>query len=375
VITGDPGLLALGDNGGLTETMAITSGSLAYNAASSCGSTDLDQRGIARPQDGACDLGAYELVTDVVAPEVLSVLRADANPTDAASVDFTVTFSEVVTGVDTSAPFSDFALATTGSISGAAITTVVDTGDGTSYTVTVATGKYNGTLRLDVLDDDSIKDGNNTPLGGPGAGNGDFTSGEAYTVTKKYSNTLRSIAAQDGWLLESGERTNKGGTLNNAANTFFLGDNAQRKQYRSILSFRTKNLPDNAVITRVVLKVRKQGIAGGGNPVNLFQGFVVDVKLGFFGPVAGLQVNDFRANANGSYGPFKPALKNGWYTINLTPANALINKLATKGGVTQFRLRFKLDDNNNAAANYLTLFSGNAPAASRPQLLIEYHVP
>jgi hypothetical protein len=43
--------------------------------------------------------------------------------------------------------------------------------------------------------------------------------------------------------------------------------------------------------------------------------------------------------------------------------------------VTQIRLSFKLDDNNNTIANYLKLYSGNAPAASRPQLIIEYYVP
>jgi hypothetical protein len=38
-------------------------------------------------------------------------------------------------------------------------------------------------------------------------------------------------------------------------------------------------------------------------------------------------------------------------------------------------VRFKLNNNNNAIANYLSLFSGNAPAASRPQLIIEYYIP
>jgi hypothetical protein len=186
--------------------------------------------------------------------------------------------------------------------------------------------------------------------------------------------SFTSIALQDGWLLESGEKTNKGGTLNKTAATFFLGDNAQKQQYRSILSFSTKGLPDNAVITKVTLKVKKQGIVGGGNPINTFKGILMDVKKGFFGSSAALLVNDFQAKAS-SYGPFKPALKSGWYTIDLTPASSYINTLATKGGVTQMRLRFKLDDNNNRIANYLSLYSGNAPAASRPQLIIEYYVP
>jgi hypothetical protein len=185
----------------------------------------------------------------------------------------------------------------------------------------------------------------------------------------------QAIAAQDGWILESSENSNTGGTLDKAASTIYLGDNAQKKQYRSILSFSTKTLPNGAVITKVILKVRKESIVGGGNPVNIFQGFMVDVKKGFFGSAAGLQVGDFQAAANKSYGPFKPALTNGWYAINLTPAKAYINTLATSGGVTQIRLGFKLDDNNNNIANYLKLYSGNAPAASRPQLIIEYHVP
>jgi len=66
--TADPGLGALANNGGPTFTMAITSASPAYNAALSCGSATTDQRGVARPQGAACDLGAFELEA-VVNPE------------------------------------------------------------------------------------------------------------------------------------------------------------------------------------------------------------------------------------------------------------------------------------------------------------------
>jgi hypothetical protein len=209
------------------------------------------------------------------------------------------------------------------------------------------------------------------------AGDSNFTTsasaGEAHTV--KDGKTLTSIAALDGWLLESGETSNKGKTLNKTASTFFLGDDAQKKQYRSVLSFTTKDLPDNAVITKITLKVKKQGVLGGGNPVNAFQGFLLDIKEGYFGLAAGLQASDFQSKGDQSYGPFKPALASGWYTFDLTPARDYINMLSTNGGVTQVRLRFKLDDNNNAKANYLSLYSGNATTASRPQLIIEYYVP
>lgn len=113
-------------------------------------------------------------------PFVSSIVRTSASPTNANSVNFTVTFSEAVIGVNTSAPFDDFALTT--DIAGASITAV--SGSGTTYTVTVNTGSSSGTIRLDIVDDDSIRDAGNFPLGGAGLGNGNYTSGEVYTIEK-----------------------------------------------------------------------------------------------------------------------------------------------------------------------------------------------
>lgn len=189
-------------------------------------------------------------------------------------------------------------------------------------------------------------------------------------VTKVF----RSAASEDGWILESAETSGNGGTMNSAASLIYLGDNTAKKQYRSILSFDTSSLPDNAIITKVTLKLRQQGINGGGNPVSIFQGFVVDVKKGMFG-TAPLALNDFKSAASKTVGPASPALTAGWYTLNLTPAKGFINKLSTNSGLTQIRLRFKLDDNNNNTANFLKLYSGNAGAGNRPQLIIEYDLP
>src|SRR6185436_7589655 len=110
-------------------------------------------------------------------PVVVSIARANPNPASTSSVDFTVTFSESVTGVD----LSDFALTTT-SISGSGLSGL--SGSGSIYTVTVNTGSGNGTIRLDVVDDDSIMDAVSLKLGGIGTGNGNYTSGQAYTVLK-----------------------------------------------------------------------------------------------------------------------------------------------------------------------------------------------
>jgi hypothetical protein len=114
-------------------------------------------------------------------PIVESILRMDLNPTDANSVNLRIVFSKEVTGVDTSAPFEDFALVTPG-LQGASITAV--SGSGAIYIVAVNTGSGSGTIQLEVIDDDSIRDANNFPLGGDGLGNGNYAAGQTYTITR-----------------------------------------------------------------------------------------------------------------------------------------------------------------------------------------------
>ena len=127
---------------------------------------------------------------DTTAPTVQSINRVGTTPTNAASVSWTVLFSESVTGVDA----SDFALATTGAVTGATITGV--SGSGSQYTVTANTGTGSGTLGLNLVDNDSILDASANPLGGTGAGNGNFT-GQSYTIDKTQpSVTINQAAGQ-----------------------------------------------------------------------------------------------------------------------------------------------------------------------------------
>jgi predicted outer membrane repeat protein len=62
--TGDPMLGDLADNGGLTQTIAPLSGSPLIDAVSTC-EPSVDQRGVARPQGAACDIGAVEALAPV----------------------------------------------------------------------------------------------------------------------------------------------------------------------------------------------------------------------------------------------------------------------------------------------------------------------
>jgi hypothetical protein len=90
-------------------------------------------------------------------------------------VDFNITFSKSVTGVDT----ADFSLTTTG-VLGAFVTGV--SGSGSVYTVTANTGSGDGTLRLDVSASSNITDLSGNSLGGL-----PYTGGETYTIIKAYS--------------------------------------------------------------------------------------------------------------------------------------------------------------------------------------------
>jgi hypothetical protein len=162
-----------------------------------------------------------------------------------------------------------------------------------------------------------------------------------------------------------------GGSMNNTAVTFQLGDNAANRQYRAILSFDTSSLPDNAVISSVALKIKQSGTPVGSNPFNGFGNLWVDIRKGPFGAAA-LQLGDFNAAASAAkVGAFNKTPALGWYSVTLNPAGR--NNI-NKTGLTQFRLYFALDDNNNHAADFMKFLSGDS-SSNKPLLVITYVVP
>jgi gliding motility-associated-like protein len=108
---------------------------------------------------------------DTQTPAVNAINAVDTNPTIATSVDYTVTFSEAVTGVDA----TDFTVTNTSRTATGTVSSV--SGTGATYIVTVNNVTGAGGLRLDL-------NGSATGIT-DAAGNaisGSYTSGQSYTI-------------------------------------------------------------------------------------------------------------------------------------------------------------------------------------------------
>jgi hypothetical protein len=184
--------------------------------------------------------------------------------------------------------------------------------------------------------------------------------------------TLTSKGVQDGWVLESFETSSAGGSVNADETTFRLGDDEANKQYRAILHFDTSVLPDDAVITKVILRIQRQTVVGT-DPFTTHGDIWVDIREGAFKNDILLQPSDFQAMVSTrTRGLIQNNPAGNWFSTNLLSTTF---RYINVSGSTQFRLRFALDDNNDLGADFIRFFSGNAAAANRPKLVIQYYVP
>lgn len=175
----------------------------------------------------------------------------------------------------------------------------------------------------------------------------------------------------DGWVLESGEFTNVGGTMDSISPVVNIGDTALRKQYRAILHFNTAPyaIPASAVIYKAAIRMKLQGIVGFV-PAYQFGRLLMDIRKPSFGLVA-LAPSDFQAPAGRiQVGVFQP-VGGGWYRAYLNLTGRLY---LNKAGTNQFRIYYKLDDDNDKVSDYKKFHSGNATLpVNRPSLEINYY--
>ena len=187
---------------------------------------------------------------DRTVPVVSSIVRVDPTPTALSSVSWTVTFSESVTGVDT----TDFTVAQAGGVSGAIVTGV--SGSGSVYAVTVSTGTGNGTLGLNLADNDSIVDVAGNALGGTGAGNGDF-AGEIYTVDRPLTATASpTLCVNDAGIGTQSWSTLTGPVASDDSHATATVNDGQVTNFLKCTGYNFA-IPAGAVISGIVVSVER----------------------------------------------------------------------------------------------------------------------
>ncbi len=202
---------------------------------------------------------------------------------------------------------------------------------------------------------------------------GDNSAAPQVVVSVPVQVTFTSGAGQDGWVLESTETSNVGGSIDATASTtsaLRAGDDNKDKQYKAVVSFDTSSIPDGATILSVTLRLRR-GTVSGTSPFTTHGTCWVDVQTGGFSGSTTLETSDFQAVATvAQTASLSNAASNGsWSEGNLNASGlAAINKT----GTTQFRVYFNLDDNDDTGNDYIGYYSGEGTSANRPQLVVTY---
>ncbi len=185
-----------------------------------------------------------------------------------------------------------------------------------------------------------------------------------------------SQSAYDGYITESTQTSEVGGSVNSSGTTMRLGDTTSKQSTRLILSFDTSAIPDTAVIDKAFVKLTRTSQAGtspwswvaqNSNPCR------VDIRQGDFGGSATLATGDYAAAPSaGNVGRLLIPYSNGLVVIDELTATG--NSYINKTGRTQFKVRMEQQDNNDAVSDYVEFGTGNnGTAANRPVLEVWYH--
>ncbi|MFE0624703.1 PHB depolymerase family esterase [Priestia aryabhattai] len=191
------------------------------------------------------------------------------------------------------------------------------------------------------------------------AGNQEGVKTEVYQIsgTSEKSSVFSSLAAEDGFI---GNLSADG----MSSSIHKIGDKGMYNTdtYRTILSFDTSSLPDDAIITDVSLKIYRKSSTGN---ISSLKG---DIKTGVFGTSSALEQIDYQASPSisAAFQMSVPSLDNGYTTIQL-PSSLL--GYMNRNGKTQFRL------SSSGSVDFLSdvveIYGGDNPAYA-PTLTVSY---
>lgn len=178
--------------------------------------------------------------------------------------------------------------------------------------------------------------------------------------------TFYGTAPEDGYMRESTETSNVGGFVS-PSNALRVGDTSAKLQQIGLFSFDTSSIPDGATITAVTVSVARVGVTGDPSVLG---SLVVDIKNGYYGTLTTPEIIDFEAASSAtSVGTLPyPTVNNTYVSCNLNSSGlANINKT----GLTQFKIRFTTDDDNDGSNDYLSIGDGGT-ANYKPKLEVTY---
>ncbi|WWB85532.1 PHB depolymerase family esterase [Priestia aryabhattai] len=190
-------------------------------------------------------------------------------------------------------------------------------------------------------------------------GNQEGVKTEVYQISEisEKSSVFSSLAAEDGFI---GNLSADG----MSSSIHKIGDKGMYNTdtYRTILSFDTSSLPDDAIITDVSLKIYRKSSTGN---ISSLKG---DIKSGVFGTSSSLEQIDYQASPSisAAFQMSVPSLNNGYTTIQLPSS---LWGYMNRTGKTQFRL------SSSGPADFLSdvveIYGGDNPAYA-PTVTVSY---
>ena len=166
-------------------------------------------------------------------------------------------------------------------------------------------------------------------------------------------------------------RSQLGGVVNKKTD-FNVGDDKLDVQYKSVLSFDTSAIPQNALVTSAQLIMTRKKVLGA-SPFTVLNRCQVDV-LDSGATALALQKTDFQRSAT-----CRSAAQMSNPSQNESSSNGSFNeaglKSINKGGVTQLRVYFSKPTNNDKTQNLMVFWGDSGLDEQRPKLLITYMLP
>jgi len=191
------------------------------------------------------------------------------------------------------------------------------------------------------------------------------------TVVPDAKEPLRvfSTPTLDGWVRQPDLIGGLPGTGNGKSGTIEVGDDTQRWMKRGILSFDTSEIPEGATVVSARIRLTRSSASGNPSALGALR---LDMGVPLVGATAALLPGDYddASAAHLDVASSFPLPGGNGFTTWAEISPAFLDGF-DRNGQTQFRVRFD-GPTNLGGADYIAFHSGEAGAAVRPELIVEF---